>query len=175
MISGLRICLLLLACLCSASAYCEVEWFGLPNSYRFSGRRDGRISFDDCCANTRQEAAVAAQNTLNTESVRMQAAVSNSIGASYNGNAITVEQTSSSSSDQTIIFGPHRWSVTTDCFCITDDFISLEGGCQPTSLSNLFGRKLKQTCAPVGREPDTCNIKIQCKYKAVTPTLTCFY
>lgn len=172
-----------MAFLCQAShifAKCEVEWKGLANTYDYSARRTGKLSFNDCCLNTRSQASQDAQNAWNIQKASFASAVQKNTKISGSGSpkCITgcsgsLESSSGSSSAAEIEYGDTRWTVTANCDCLEDGFISEEGGCQPitgTDLLPFLGRKLRQNCPGSGREKDKCSIKIACTFRAVTPT-----
>lgn len=145
-------------------ASCKIEWKGLPNSYEFGAYTPGSIGFDRCCAETRQQASKDAQNAWNAQKEAFAAAVADqtSISGSFTPKCIlgcsgSASKSESSSGSYDVEYGPTKWSVTADCKCLKDDFLDIQGKCD----SGLC-------VATNGRDKDKCNIKIQCKFRAVS-------
>ena len=193
------------ASISTSLAYCEVTWTGVANSYNHEGYTNTNVvkfDFLECCKQVRPKAAQDAQKAWNVESERFQQAVEQqtSISASYvPGGPVTgtVTQSDAESRQYDVDYADRRWTVTADCDCIQDGFISTDAGCNPQTLvdgvvdtaggiaggvvevftnplgaaaSFLGSRKLMQgnDCGNAGRRRDSCSVKVQCTYKAVT-------
>ena len=174
----------------TVSALCEVQWSGLPSSYDHTARANNfKFTPDECCNEALKKAGKDAQDAWNKQSEYFKDAVSQqtSISGGYNGGAATgsVTQTSDRSQEYAVEYADRKWSVTADCYCLQEGFTSVDGGCNPRTGVNaavdtvgsvveqafggLFGRKLLDNdCGDAGRKPDSCTIKVQCDFKAVT-------
>jgi hypothetical protein len=155
-----------------AAAKCEVEWTGLPQSYTYEDRAPNyRFTFDECCVNVRSQAAADAQRAWNAERERFVEAISSQtdISGSYDGAVSgSVSQSDGRTTVYDVDYANRRWQGTADCDCIEDGFISVDNGCKPA-----FGRKLNDNyCSwpSGGRKKDKCSIKVECKFRAVTPS-----
>lgn len=184
-----------------------MTWTGLANSYNHEGYTNINVvkfDFVECCKQVRPTAAQDAQKAWNVESERFQQAVEQqtSISASYVPSGPvsgTVTRSDAESRQYDVNYADRRWTVTADCDCIQDGFISTDAGCNSQtavdavvdaggdlvetilidpvqSVVGFLGRKLMQVndCGNAGRKRDSCSVKVQCTYKAVTAS-SCEY
>lgn len=164
---------------CSRLLSCILtRWKGLPSSYHFEARApSGAMSFDQCCAGVRSKAKEEAQAAFNVQSELFASALSSQTGVSVSaapGPVVTGSHTTAGNEIDVyeVDYFDRKWHVTADCDCLHEGFLSIEGGCYPPGIDIpwSFGRKLLDCGFPYGgRRIDTCDMKVQCRFKAVTP------